>query len=321
MPGAHLPVASSSRHSRLPDHFDGPPRQDSLLHNIPPSLLHRPPRDIDWTCDPIATITDKRSGIILKASHPVLPETEHLEALSSVELTLGVGKDIRLPETSGHLAQVVFTRIVNEQPIPDGLCDIASMSLVEALGRKQERTLAISKLSDSFYLIDAKLREQSSWFLVMPHATAVLEVLRRSWGPTKEAIVIELVKRGIPFFTMLPGSTMPMIDSERVPFDIYPSSFRPTSSDYSIYELRRDILLSGPRGRAALMMGGIIWRLAKEVLDDADVMDGPSYCLGSEFRISTTHDTLADNALTSDELQIICGTYRIFTGKLCDSSP
>ncbi|KJA12912.1 hypothetical protein HYPSUDRAFT_102687, partial [Hypholoma sublateritium FD-334 SS-4] len=55
-----------------------------------------------------------------------------------------------------------------------------------------------------------------------------------------------------------------------------PASFQPTVADYNEYLRRREDLLRGPRGRAALMHGGLVSRIARKVLDVDTVLDGPS---------------------------------------------
>lgn len=47
-----------------------------------------------------------------------------------------------------------------------------------------------------------------------------------------------------------------------------PAGYKPDITDYIWYERARDEFLRGPRGRVALMQGGIAWRLARETLED-----------------------------------------------------
>ncbi|KJA15386.1 hypothetical protein HYPSUDRAFT_103586, partial [Hypholoma sublateritium FD-334 SS-4] len=86
-----------------------------------------------------------------------------------------------------------------------------------------------------------------------------------------------------------------------------PASFQPTVADYNEYLRRREDLLRGPRGRAALMHGGLVSRIAREVLDVDTVLDGPSLnsiTVGQHGRF-----LLFDDRLTLNDLDIICGVY------------
>ena len=91
--------------------------------------------------------------------------------------------------------------------------------------------------------------------------------------------------------------------------------------DYKAYELRAYSILSQPRGRAALERGGIVWRLALEILGPEALgraMDGPSQDVwrhGRELR-PERGDSLYSDALSDYELDIVCGVYHVYTGKL-----
>jgi hypothetical protein len=80
-----------------------------------------------------------------------------------------------------------------------------------------------------------------------------------------------------------------------------------------------------PHARAALLRGGLIWHLAKEVLGDtADswALMGPSEEIdrvGMRFRIASKTE-LGDDALSEAELNFISGMYKIYTGKSIHSS-
>ncbi|KAI0634147.1 hypothetical protein C8Q77DRAFT_1056369 [Trametes polyzona] len=88
--------------------------------------------------------------------------------------------------------------------------------------------------------------------------------------------------------------------------------------DYFAYERRTRELLLQLRGRAAFLKGGIVWRLAVEVLHGGlpDVVTaGPSkdvYSWGQPFR-PERGDDYYDDALSSDELDAICGVNKVFT--------
>jgi hypothetical protein len=81
-----------------------------------------------------------------------------------------------------------------------------------------------------------------------------------------------------------------------------------------------------PHARAALLRGGLIWRLAKEVLGDiADswALMGPSEevdTFGMRFRVDASKTEFADDALSEGELDFISGMYRIYTGQLIHAS-
>ncbi|KAI0349114.1 hypothetical protein OH77DRAFT_1415539 [Trametes cingulata] len=96
-----------------------------------------------------------------------------------------------------------------------------------------------------------------------------------------------------------------------------PPTFKPTRWDYAAYEARAYEILASPRGRAAILQGGIIWRLALELLGEVALSraaEGPSqetYRCGQV--IQAAHGpAYYDDALSAEDIDIICGTYKIF---------
>lgn len=94
-----------------------------------------------------------------------------------------------------------------------------------------------------------------------------------------------------------------------------PVNYNFTVQDYQAYEDSRDYLLRcNPHvGRAALMAGGITWRLAIESLMPGIVLDGPddiALVRGVGFRLQDrTNNVYVDDNLSHDEVRIIVGMY------------
>src|SRR4051812_42622388 len=101
------------------------------------------------------------------------------------------------------------------------------------------------------------------------------------------------------------------------------AGYNPDLLDYESYVLTRDTYLRQPHCRAALLAGGIVWRLAFEALGISPVLDGPTaHALKYGMRISASDasgqaHTLYDDTLTEDETNLICGVYKIYTGTGC----
>ena len=88
-----------------------------------------------------------------------------------------------------------------------------------------------------------------------------------------------------------------------------------TLSDFYAYEEARDSLLrSDPRiGRAALLSGGILWRLAIECLMPDIVLEAPgdlalAYGIGYTLW-DRTNNVYVEDDLTEHEIRLIVGTY------------
>ena len=89
--------------------------------------------------------------------------------------------------------------------------------------------------------------------------------------------------------------------------------------DYTVYVHDCMATLSEPRGRAALLRGGISWHLAKEYLSLDAALEGPSQAvmvhrIGQSFRDSDSGCKYWDDDHTKDEHDSLCRLYKCYTG-------
>ncbi|KAH9935194.1 uncharacterized protein BXZ73DRAFT_76891 [Epithele typhae] len=94
---------------------------------------------------------------------------------------------------------------------------------------------------------------------------------------------------------------------------------RKNKFDYEAYEIRASELLALPRGRAAIQRGGIVWRIAKELLGEERTADfHPSddlWSYGAEHHRPGRTAVYSDN-LSPYELKIVCGVYKAEAGEV-----
>lgn len=131
-----------------------------------------------------------------------------------------------------------------------------------------------------------------------------------------------LVDEGIRFRTLLPlphSSVTSSIRPFRAVIPIRVRDYCFEVSDYHSYVRERARILSSPRGRAALLEGGIIGRIAKEHLGHDCAALGPSSAVTVHRQGFSFTDaagiTYWDDRLTDDEIHLICGLYHCYTGK------
>ena len=185
----------------------------------------------------------------------------------------------------------------------------------------------ITKKNDNlFFLGSPSLRDEPhcSWTIALTTAADALFVYRllieKDFSAMSLAYV--LVDEGIRFLTLqplLPLSVPSSIGTVRTVIPIRVKDYGFNESDYHSYVQERARLLSSPRGRAALLAGGIIGRIAKEHLGHDCAAFGPSSAVtvhrqGFSFADSAG-TTYWDDKLTDDEIRNICGSYRCYTGK------
>ncbi|KIK32508.1 hypothetical protein CY34DRAFT_19003 [Suillus luteus UH-Slu-Lm8-n1] len=93
--------------------------------------------------------------------------------------------------------------------------------------------------------------------------------------------------------------------------------FRPVYADYIMYEQHHHEFMNQPRARAALLHGGLIWRLALHSLGFdvlPSVLDGISpEAVPFDLMISINDQTYFDDELSEEEINFMCRTYYVQT--------
>ncbi|GJJ14648.1 hypothetical protein Clacol_008914 [Clathrus columnatus] len=170
--------------------------------------------------------------------------------------------------------------------------------------------------SDVMYEIspnDRKLHLQVEWRLFIKNPLTVLQCIREDWGPGLRDIAMQLVSIGAPFHMVKVFGSPP--HSDLLPsiswLSYRPKDYEPTMCDYMQYRtMRNTILRQDARcAAAALRAGGIVWRLAMEVLNPAQVLD-----VDFESGCVQSHDNFWEPKLTDAEENRICGIYEVYTG-------
>ncbi len=205
---------------------------------------------------------------------------------------------------------------------PDDLFDLMSSSRAP-IGRSAIQR-QIHKVGSLFVVQPHAYQRKvsSDWLIALTSAADAARTFRLLMDENHSTISLsmQLVAVGITFHTLRHLSILPTVilssPSTLIPIRVRDHVF--TIDDHSAYVERRARILKSPRGRAALLRGGLIWRLALEHLGMESVSFGPSsvavqYGLGYVFKAPDGH-LYIDDDLTQDELEVICGSYRCYTG-------
>ncbi|KAJ7694637.1 hypothetical protein B0H17DRAFT_931626 [Mycena rosella] len=89
--------------------------------------------------------------------------------------------------------------------------------------------------------------------------------------------------------------------------------YKPTPIDYGVYEMLRQRFFSSPRGRAARFAGGVVGRLAKLDLASLD-LNHDVFTTGIRLWDGQSAAAYWADALTDQEIDLICGVYEVATG-------
>lgn len=158
----------------------------------------------------------------------------------------------------------------------------------------------------------------AEWDLAVHDPAAALQCIRSSSSNICD-VARRLLKTGVPFNTFILSPLPPAVAlPPSLPSTPFPGlgvrfpGYKPDAADYISYQAQLGSFLRQPHARAALLKGGIVWRLAMEFLGPQDVLVGPSEQAFTRHQQSG----LYDDDLTDDELNLICGVYKVYTGEL-----
>lgn len=175
----------------------------------------------------------------------------------------------------------------------------------------------------TIYMLDLGSQSTAPWKIAVKSALDALVVCRIDPTFNEYNIVEFLLTNGIPFHTLQSSDTV-----DRTP-DVHrpgllpyrrPHEYKFESRDYLAYRQRCHSILSHPRGRAALMHGHFMWRLALRSVRFEAVFKGPSGWSPNPDEMITIRDPstgteYVDDKLSVDEQEALCGTYHCLTSK------
>ncbi|KAK0430306.1 hypothetical protein EV421DRAFT_1744215 [Armillaria borealis] len=131
----------------------------------------------------------------------------------------------------------------------------------------------------------------------------------------------DIYKHGIPFRTLIRLNNTFGAHKPPIPpiISFRPADYKFSARDYQAYVENRTNILNKPHSRAALLQGGIVWRLAKEHLSLDAALHGPSSTViqsrtGYVFGDKDDAWSLWDDDLVGDEADLICGLHKCYTG-------
>ena len=185
----------------------------------------------------------------------------------------------------------------------------------------------VQRPSENLFVFTSPPSNACNWVLGVHSPAAALYVCRyileNPNGHTILTVAHRLLEQGITFRTLLPLTCSPWQLTANEPYK--PKTYRLidhtfTSGDFDVSMLACQSVLKSPHGRAALLRGGIIGRIAKEFLSIDGVLSGPSvevtaHRVGYIAPSGNDNTRFCDDELTDNEIATICGTYSLYTGE------
>lgn len=235
---------------------------------------------------------------------PYIPPEKTLDELRVARIL----RNDRFP-TMAHRQEAThfFSFIVSKTEVPASLYDLNDNNSIP-LRQFMSRAFTCSIESPDRYVIMEREHRENA--IQVQYASLVVEAFRTAMWTSIKHLSVHFLLRGTSFH---PCRTLE--DPFRAQAGSHsglgfrPKNYKPTLHDFKAYLDRRDQLLLDPSVvRAALLHGGIIWRLAVDSL--FFINRG-----GIDWDAILFHESEAVT-LSQQDLGVIVGMYTVWTGKL-----
>jgi hypothetical protein len=312
------------------------------------SCAELPQIDADRTHEPPTSGLRSPSPRPIVEHQPFLEDTPDMtEALQALRMHYGFVPPLPMPlkaEQVDPKAREIFLRATGLSQTDDalfttGLGKVAHSFIQDLASKRQpdqslwdlrkgnRDALALKRpvyslrfVPSGFILFDFGRSSTVPWTIATSQSATALYICRLDLQFDELDIARSLLHRGMPFNTFQPlkdvAPSPPHFDLS-VPMRL--SGYTFTKRDYDAYLHQRAAILSGGAGRAALLRGGILWRLAVPEISVDSVLRGPSPSVlvhrdGVSVEDPDLGNRLWDDELSEDAILLICGTYKCFTG-------
>ncbi|PPQ84297.1 hypothetical protein CVT24_012864 [Panaeolus cyanescens] len=171
---------------------------------------------------------------------------------------------------------------------------------------------------DTIFILDYGNFSTVPWRLAVFSVIDMLMVCRLPPRMTEQDLLQDLVSRGVACQTLLAVSRIPaQLPPPVASVPLRLSGYRFTSADFKAYEDHTRALLQNPRiARAALLSGGILWRVAlRYSASIALVTNGPRP-QGESFTVCSAGGEYIQDGLHVDEANVLCGLYYVYKSAL-----
>ncbi len=187
--------------------------------------------------------------------------------------------------------------------------------------QQRRRIKFLRQLPGDVYLFDFEKEATVEWHICVTDVSLALFIVRLDDELSDYDVAQTLLNQGSPFWTVLPSLPFPVVPSPLGISRLRLSTYQFTAEDYHGYCHDRAEVLTSPRvARQALMRGGILWRLAMEHASFQDVLAGPSIVATIHHQCKPfnkgSDGIYIDDVLTIHEMEVICGVYYVYTGKI-----
>lgn len=336
--GDHRPVADAVAppNSKIP--FDDAPVEELLLPN-PDNALQQPVNiRLLGLQNEIVTIANLYFGYTPQIPLPSVPVLEDEKQRKSFCRSFGLiwdqVKTVEAVFTYPSVATAInfFLRLATkDSALKDDEWDLSSKNPFPVFASPRFRQFRLLQTKGdhglqnkdvTIYMLDLGSKSVAPWKLAVKSALNALLICRLNPDFNEYDMVEFLLTHGISFHTLQPSNTVKQTPDVHRPCLLplrRPPGYQFEARDYLGYRQRCHNILNHPRGRAALMHGHFMWRLAIRSVRFEAVCKGPSGWSSNPDEMlivgdPSTGTKYLDDKLSVDEQEALCGTYHCFTG-------
>ncbi|PPQ82408.1 hypothetical protein CVT26_013233, partial [Gymnopilus dilepis] len=157
--------------------------------------------------------------------------------------------------------------------------------------------------------------DDSPWYIATTSPTTVLLVYRSTWT-TMQEIARGLLSLGVRFRTVVEVEQKNSVvainasSGRSVGLGTRTVGFQASKDDYDAYVVARNEVLRSDQGRAIRLYGGLVGRIAAEVVSDDKVLEGPSLA-NAEVVGTCGNWNYVDDKAEDINIDIVSGVYRV----------
>ena len=154
---------------------------------------------------------------------------------------------------------------------PPGICDLSSDLISTSpfsVRPPPDTPLRVNRVENpGSYLIEIA-HSRTAWKLSIQDPLTILQIVREHWESNPSALIINLIKKGIPFHILNPAKLEGAQFHDHSGPVVHPTCREPQYIDYLAYRQElAEFFAHYPHAYAAsLSAGGILWRVAMDVL-------------------------------------------------------
>jgi hypothetical protein len=305
------------------DREHDPPIRSDIRSPSPPPIVDQPYLEDAPDASEILHVLFMYYGFIPPLTISDKTEEVGSDARTTFFRITGLPSTVMEPVLSTGLGKVINDFILdlsgNKKP-NESLWDLRRDNR-DALAFKS-RTSQIRRLPCGMLFFDFGKKATVPWKIGVSHPATALYICRLDCRYEEVDIARDLLQEGIPFHTLLPLKGIPpSVQHDNFAVPIRLSGYRFTRRDYDAYLHQRAAILSGPGGRAALLQGGILWRLVVQETSFNSVIQGPSSSVllhrsGNSYNDPQSGNHFWDDELSKNQVLLLCGAYICYTGGL-----